>query len=132
MWFNTIICLQTTKMRSYNSNYEYLTFWSFKKYVPTNGTEKKCFFLNREFSGEIFLVPFWCTYLFWDNLTSIIEKFINCRIFYAPLSLSKGNTLECISFENFLKKDFSWKFQKISFGRKSLVFLTKILKMKIF
>ncbi len=26
MWSNTIICLQTTKIGSYDSDYEYLTF----------------------------------------------------------------------------------------------------------
>ena len=41
------------------------------------------------------------------------------------------NTLECISFEHFVKKILE-NFKKISFGRKSFVFLTKILKMKIF
>ena len=36
-----IIWVQIPELFSYDSNYEYLTFGSFKKYVRTNSTEKK-------------------------------------------------------------------------------------------
>ncbi len=77
-----------------------------KVFADKQHRKKFSFFKNREFSKKIFLVPFGCTYIFWDNLTYIIEKFTNRRIFYAPLLFSKGKYSRIYKFRKFSKKIF--------------------------
>ncbi len=110
---NTIIWVHIPKLCSYDSNYEYLAFWGFKKYVRTNSTEKKFGFLeNREFSKKkFFLVPFGCTYLFWDNMAYIIQKFINCRIFFVSCSFFNSKYFRSYRFQKFSEKKY-WFFLK--------------------
>ena len=50
------------------------------------------------------LVPFGCTYLFWDNMTYIIQKFINWRIFFIRCSFFNNTYFRSYRFQKFSEK----------------------------
>ncbi len=47
-------------------------------------------------------MPFGYIYLFWDNLTHTIRKFINIRYLYAPISYLYDKNLEFCNLEKFV------------------------------
>ncbi len=57
------------------------------------------------------LVPFGCTYSFWDNMTCMIQKFMNWRIFFIPCSFSNNKYFRSYRFQKFCEKKY-WFFLK--------------------
>ncbi len=79
------------------------------------------FWKTVKFRAKIFFVPFGCTYLFWDNMAYIIQKFINCRRFFGHCSFFNKKYFRSYRFQKCSEK--IWIFLKIwRFGWKSFVF----------